>query len=108
MEIVGFIPITSFDVLQAVRKLDPATKEAASFHRSIVEEWTLTKNAQDIVDLFPENDCPAAFLYSVKQASEDAHIAGDRDMFPEIEYLRIGKLRVTGSHFKFSEFVINM
>ncbi|MDR2771798.1 MAG: sigma 54-interacting transcriptional regulator [Clostridiales Family XIII bacterium] len=29
---VVFIPITSFDVLQAVRKLDPATKEAALFH----------------------------------------------------------------------------
>jgi propionate catabolism regulator PrpR len=29
---VVFIPITSFDVLQAVRKLDPATKEVALFH----------------------------------------------------------------------------
>jgi formyl-CoA transferase len=71
--------------------------------RPIVEEWTLTKNARDIVELLLDNDCPAAFIYSVAQVSEDAHIAGDRGMFPEIEYPRIGKLRVTGSHFKFSE-----
>jgi formyl-CoA transferase len=71
--------------------------------RPIVEAWTLTRDAQPLVDLLLDNGCPAAFIYNVKQVSEDPHIAGDREMFPEIEYPRVGKLRVTGSHFKFSE-----
>jgi formyl-CoA transferase len=71
--------------------------------RPIVEAWTQTQDAKDIVERLLENDCPAAFIYNIKQVSEDPHIAGDRKMFPEIEYPRVGKLRVTGSHFKFSE-----
>jgi formyl-CoA transferase len=71
--------------------------------RPIVEAWTLTGNARELVELLLDNGCPAAFIYNIKQVTEDPHIAGDREMFPEIEYPRIGKLRVTGSHFKFSE-----
>jgi formyl-CoA transferase len=71
--------------------------------RPIVEEWTATMDAEELVDLLLENGCPAAPIYDVAQVSEDPHIAGDRRMFPEVEYPRIGKLRVTGSHFKMSE-----
>jgi formyl-CoA transferase len=71
--------------------------------RPIVLEWTRTMNADDLVDLLLENGCPAAPIYDVAQVSRDPHIAGAREMFPEVEYPRIGKLKVTGSHFKFTE-----
>jgi formyl-CoA transferase len=71
--------------------------------RPIVNAWTKTMDSKDLVDLLLENGCPAAPIYDIAQVSDDAHIAGDREMFPEIAYPRVGKLRVTGSHFKFSE-----
>jgi formyl-CoA transferase len=71
--------------------------------RPIVLEWTKTKDAQELVELLLENGCPAAPIYSVEQVTKDPHIAGARDMFPEMEYPRIGKMRVTGSHLKFTE-----
>jgi formyl-CoA transferase len=71
--------------------------------RPIVSEWTHTMDAKDLVDLLLDNGCPAAPIYDIAQVADDPHIAGDRDMFPEMEYPRVGKLRVTGSHFKMSE-----
>ncbi|MDR0519375.1 MAG: CoA transferase [Clostridiales Family XIII bacterium] len=71
--------------------------------RPIVSEWTHTMDAKELVDLLLDNGCPAAPIYDIAQVADDPHIAGDRDMFPEMEYPRVGKLRVTGSHFKMSE-----
>jgi formyl-CoA transferase len=71
--------------------------------RPIVLAWTLTMDAKELVDLLLDNGCPAAPIYDISQVSRDPHIAGAREMFPEIEYPRVGKLKVTGSHFKFTE-----
>jgi formyl-CoA transferase len=71
--------------------------------RPIVLEWTRTMDAQELVDLLLDNGCPAAPIYNIEQASTDPHIAGAREMFPELEYPRVGKLKVTGSHLKFTE-----
>jgi formyl-CoA transferase len=71
--------------------------------RPIVQGWTRTMDAGELVDLLLENGCPAAPIYNIEQVTQDPHIAGAREMFPEIEYPRVGKLKVTGSHFKLSE-----
>ncbi|MDR2163060.1 MAG: CoA transferase [Clostridiales Family XIII bacterium] len=70
--------------------------------RPIVLEWTRTKDAEELVGLLLDSGCPAAPIYDIEQVSRDPHIAGARDMFPVIEYPRIGKLKVTGSHLKFT------
>jgi formyl-CoA transferase len=71
--------------------------------RPIVLDWTRTMDAKELVDLLLANGCPAAPIYDIEQVSQDPHIAGAREMFPEMEYPRIGKLKVTGSHLKFTE-----
>ena len=84
-------------------KTNPLRVQNHALIRPIVNEWTKTQNAQELVGLLLDNGCPAAPIYDISQVAEDPHIAEARDMFPEIEYPRIGKLRVTGSHFKLSE-----
>jgi formyl-CoA transferase len=88
------------DPLMATNKLRVENHELI---RPIVLAWTRTKDAKELVDLLLENGCPAAPIYDIAQVARDPHIAGAREMFPEIEYPRIGRLKVTGSHFKFSE-----
>ena len=71
--------------------------------RPIVNEWTKTMPSQQIVDMLLEKGVPVAPIYNIEQVSQDPHIAGDRDMFPEVEYPRVGKIRITNSHIKMSE-----
>jgi formyl-CoA transferase len=88
------------DPLMATNKL---RVENHGLIRPIVLEWTRTMDAKELVDILLDNGCPAAPIYDIEQVSHDPHIAGAREMFPEIDYPRIGKLKVTGSHLKFSE-----
>lgn len=71
--------------------------------KPIVEEWTLTQDSAELVELLLDHDVPAAPIYDISQVAQDPHIAGAREMFIEAEYPRIGKLKVTGSHIKLSE-----
>jgi formyl-CoA transferase len=49
--------------------------------KSIVEKWTTTKTAEDVVETCLAAGVPAAPIYDVAQVSKDPHIAGDREMF---------------------------
>lgn len=71
--------------------------------RPIVEEWTTTQNSQELVDKLLSKGVPSCPIYNIKQVTEDPQIAGDREMFIEEEYPRIGKLKVTNTHIKMSE-----
>ena len=71
--------------------------------RPIVEEWTRTRTARELVDQLLEIGLPTAPIYNVKQVTEDPHIAGAREMFIEIEDPEAGKIKVTNSHIKMSE-----
>lgn len=71
--------------------------------KPIVNEWTKTMNATELVDLLLESGVPAAPIYNVAQVTEDPHIAYDREMFIEAEYPRVGKIKVTGSQLKLYE-----
>lgn len=88
---------------------DPMTKEnkdRVANHekiKPIVTEWTKQHNATELVDLLLEKGVPASPIYDLSQVAADPHIAIDREMFPEVEYPRVGKIKVTGSHLKMSE-----
>lgn len=71
--------------------------------KPIVSRWTETKTAGEIVDMLLEKGVPAAPIYDIADVSEDEHIAGDREMFIEAEYPRVGKIKVTGTQLKLSE-----
>lgn len=71
--------------------------------KPIVTEWTLTKNAGELVEQLLAAGLPTAPIYDVRQVTEDPHIAGAREMFIEIEDPEAGKIKVTNSHIKMSE-----
>lgn len=71
--------------------------------KPIVEAWTRTKTAKELVDQLLEIGLPTAPIYDVKQVTEDPHIAGAREMFVEIEDPEVGPIKVTNSHIKMSE-----
>jgi formyl-CoA transferase len=70
--------------------------------KEIVEKWTITKTAEDVVETCLAAGVPAAPIYNVAQVSKDPHIAGDREMFIEQEHPKAGKVVVTGSPLKLS------
>ena len=70
--------------------------------KEIVEKWTKTKTAEDVVETCLTAGVPAAPIYNVAQVSKDPHIAGDREMFIEQEHPKAGKVVVTGSPLKLS------
>ena len=71
--------------------------------KKIVEEWTSTRTVSEIVDTLLATGIPAAPIYNIAQVSEDAHIAGAREMFVQTEHPKAGPIKLTGSHIKLSD-----
>jgi formyl-CoA transferase len=46
--------------------------------------------------------CPAAPINTIDNLVSDQHIACPREMFVEVDHPKAGKLKLTGSHIKFS------
>ncbi|MDT8900152.1 CaiB/BaiF CoA transferase family protein [Anaeroselena agilis] len=71
--------------------------------KKIVEEWTVTKTVEEIVDQLLAAGIPAAPIYNIAQVTKDSHIAGAREMFVTTEHPKAGSVTLTGSHIKLSE-----
>lgn len=71
--------------------------------KPIVSEWTSQFESQELVDLLLSKGIPAAPIMDISEVSTDPHIAGDREMFKEVELPNIGKIKITNSHIKMSE-----
>jgi len=69
----------------------------------IVEAWTVTKSAKELVDTLLEAGVPAAPINNIEQVVNDPHIAGAREMFVEVDHPKAGKMKITGTHLKLSE-----
>lgn len=78
----------------------PKRKAAHKELKVIIEEWTMKKNVEDIVNELLEAGCPAAPIYDLKQVCEDEHIAGAREMFVDVEHPVAGHTKLTGCHIK--------
>jgi len=70
--------------------------------KSIVAEWTVTMNADALVNVLLDKGIPAAPINDIAMVVADPHIAGDRQMFVEAEYPVAGTIKVTNSHIKMS------
>lgn len=70
--------------------------------KPIVEKWTKTKTAKEVVESCLAAGVPAAPIYDVAQVSSDPHIAGDREMFIQQDHPKAGNVTVTGSPLKLS------
>ncbi|MDR1874281.1 MAG: CoA transferase [Synergistaceae bacterium] len=71
--------------------------------RVAVDEWIASKKREDVVRELSEAGIPCAPVYDIRQVVEDPHIAGAREMFVEMDHPTAGRVKLTGSHLKFSD-----
>jgi formyl-CoA transferase len=69
----------------------------------IVENWTMTKTVDVLIEEMLAAGIPCAPINNIKQVVEDPHIADAREMFVEIDHPKAGKMKITGSHIKLYE-----
>ena len=67
-----------------------------------VEKWSTTVTAKEAIELLHANGIPAGPLNDTSDVVVDEHIAGARQMFPEVEHPVVGKLKGTAVPIKFS------
>jgi len=68
-----------------------------------VEKWSMNLTAKECIDILLANDIPAGPLNDTSDIVVDEHVAGAREMFPEVEHPIVGKLKGTAVPVKFSE-----
>ncbi|MBP1764935.1 MAG: Formyl-CoA transferase [Firmicutes bacterium] len=71
--------------------------------KKIIEEWTKTKTAADVVEEMLGIGVPAAPIYNIAQVVADPHIGGAREMFVPTEHPKAGPITLTGPHIKLSD-----
>jgi len=70
--------------------------------REALETWTLAHNKAEIVKLLNDSRVPSCPIYDIKEASEDPHISGAREMVVEVEQPGLGKVKLQGNPIKMS------
>ncbi len=68
-----------------------------------IEGWTSTMTVPDVVTLLTEHGVPACPIYNLKEAAEDPHIGGAREMTVEMEQPGLGMVKLMGNPIKMSE-----
>lgn len=71
--------------------------------KKIVELWSIEQTIDDAVAKLLKAGIPAAPINTIDRLVKDPHIAGAREMFVEVNHPIAGKIKLTGSHLKFSE-----
>jgi formyl-CoA transferase len=71
--------------------------------KEIVEAWTGSRTAHDVIDRLSAKAIPCAPLYTVKDVVDDAHIAGARRMIREVDHPVAGRMKLVGSPICLSE-----
>jgi len=70
--------------------------------KEIVQFWTVQYKRDELVEMLLNVGIPAGPINTIADTTKDPHIAGAREMFVEVEHPVAGKLKLTGSHIKFS------
>lgn len=65
-------------------------------------KWTSARTVKEVVDTLLAAKLPAAPVLTVDQVVSDEHIAGVREMFPEVEHPVAGRVRITNQPIKMS------
>jgi crotonobetainyl-CoA:carnitine CoA-transferase CaiB-like acyl-CoA transferase len=68
----------------------------------LVEEWTQTRNVDDIANQLKEIEVPCSIVPSFDQVCNDPHLIS-REMVVEVDQLISGKVKTPGSVFKLSK-----
>lgn len=82
-----------------------AVKDRVANHvvmKEIVEGWTKQQTVDEVADRLTAIGVPSCPINTLDRVVEDPQIAGDRNMFPEIDHPLAGKMRLTNNQLKFS------
>jgi formyl-CoA transferase len=98
-----FLKASELDLVDDPRfKSNPDRVENHAPLKEMIEEWTLGMTKDEIVDIMIENGIPGCPIYDIKEASEDPHIAGNREMVLDLEQPGLGTVKVQGNPIKMS------
>lgn len=70
--------------------------------RNIIESWTKERTVEEIRRIMSNVGIPTAPIYNIGQVMNDPNIAKERNMVIEQNYERLGKVRILGSQYKFT------
>jgi formyl-CoA transferase len=71
--------------------------------KELLEEWTSERGRDEIVALLNENRIPSCPIFDIKDASEDPHISGVREMVVDVHQPGLGDVRLQWNPIKMSE-----
>lgn len=71
--------------------------------KKIIETWSMQYTVDEVADMLNAVGVPSCPINTIDRVVADPHIAGDREMFPEIEHPVAGKMRLTNNQLRFSE-----
>ena len=100
-----FISATGLDVLGVDDRFagNPSRVEHHEILKLMIEKWTASLQVWAIVDLLTKNRDPSCPIYDLKQASEDPHTGGAREMVITVDQPGIGPIRLQGNPIKMSD-----
>ena len=70
--------------------------------KAAVQGWVSERSVEEVVSTLNDNGVPSCPIYDLKQASEDPHIAGAREMTVEMEQPGLGPVTLQGNPLKMS------
>jgi CoA:oxalate CoA-transferase len=98
-----FLDATGLDVGDDQRfKSNPLRVKNHAPLKEIIEEWSRKKTKAEVLELLTQAGIPCCPIYDIKEASEDPHIMGSREMVLEMDQPGLGRVKVQGNPIKMS------
>ena len=70
--------------------------------KEIIEAWSVNYTVDELSDMLNKAGIPGCPINTIDRVVADPQIAGDRNMFPEVDHPVGGKMRLTGNALKFT------
>ena len=70
--------------------------------KEIIEAWSVNYTVDELSDMLNAAGIPGCPINTIDRVVADPQIAGDRNMFPEVDHPVGGKMRLTGNALKFT------
>lgn len=70
--------------------------------KEIIEQWSTQYTVDEVADMLNDAGIPSCPINTIDRIVVDPQIAGDRNMFPELDHPVAGKLRLTNNALKFT------
>ena len=100
---VRFLEATGIDVADDQRfESNPLRVKNHAPLKEIIEEWSRKKSKAEVLELLTQAGIPCCPIYDIKEASEDPHIQGAREMVLEMDQPGLGRVKVQGNPIKMS------